>query len=313
MDRARGFDSHPPHEGNQFPGTKFVGIAEGTKIVTTNASKHGLRAAATERRNRHAQRTPLPPRAGAVAEAKEVLTAVGIAPGTVVVDSLTAVQAAVVDAKPTGAPDRSLAKAQAFAALCSQYGWDVAIAPVGDAVELTATRGAETIVQAWSGGVWDYAASFYAFGDRNTKPRNASGASKLLQRAADDAAAEATKVQANRHFRKAEPKDITTKLDQAQRRLPFDPELATDEEISGVLAGQALTWYNRISRGTESAMVSRKGVRISLTPAGERVVTFCCPVTGYRACLVTAILKVGRGRSLVTKGTKTENAAVEVA
>jgi len=32
--------------------------------MTTTASKHGLRAAATERRNRHAQRTPLPPKGG---------------------------------------------------------------------------------------------------------------------------------------------------------------------------------------------------------------------------------------------------------
>lgn len=276
--------------------------------MTTNASKHGLRAAAAKRTKRHAQRTPLPPRRGAVAEAKEVIAA-GKA---LAVDPGVTTGAAVVAAKPTGAPDRSLAKAQAFAALCSQYGWDVAIAPVGDAVELTATRGAETIVQAWSGGVWDYAASFYAFGDRNTKPRNASGASKLLQRAEDDAAAEATKVQANRHFRKAEPKDISTKLESAKKRLPFDPELAPDEMVLAALNGQALTWYNRLSRGTESAMVSRAGARMSVTPNGERVVTFCCPVTGYRSCLVTAILKVGRGRSTVTKGSPTNTAAVEV-
>ena len=33
---------------------------------TTTASKHGLRAAATERRNKHAQNTPLPPKGGVV-------------------------------------------------------------------------------------------------------------------------------------------------------------------------------------------------------------------------------------------------------
>ena len=68
-----------------------------------------------------------------------------------------------------------------------------------------------------------------------------------------------------------------------------------------MLTGQALQWYNRISRGTESAMVGRKGPRMSLTPDGQRVVTFCCPATGYRSCLVSAILKVGRGRHR-TKG-----------
>lgn len=40
--------------------------------MTTTASKHGLRAAATERRTKHAQRTPLPPRAGEVEEARQL-------------------------------------------------------------------------------------------------------------------------------------------------------------------------------------------------------------------------------------------------
>jgi hypothetical protein len=39
--------------------------------MTNVASKHGLRAAATERRNKHAQRTPLPPKPGVVEAAKE--------------------------------------------------------------------------------------------------------------------------------------------------------------------------------------------------------------------------------------------------
>lgn len=261
--------------------------------MTTNASKHGLRAAAKERSNKHAQRTPLPPRAGVVESARE----------------------AIAEAARSNAPattGKSLGKAEAFAAKARAAKWQVEIEEHdGDAVELTATRGPEVIIQSWSGGVWSYPTSFYAHGDRNTKPRNASGAAKLLDRSETDAAAETGKVAANKHFRKAEPKDIQVRLEEAQRVLPFDPDLATDEEITGILAGQALVWYNRISRGQESALVSRKGARITLTPDGERVVLFCCPVTGYRACLVTAILRVGRGKSLVTKGA--DVAAVEVA
>lgn len=40
--------------------------------MTNTASKHGLRAAAEERRNKHAQRTPLPARPGEVQEARDL-------------------------------------------------------------------------------------------------------------------------------------------------------------------------------------------------------------------------------------------------
>lgn len=267
--------------------------------MTNNVPKGAGRAAATARTRKHSQRTPLPPKPGKVEEAREVIAA-GVA-----------LQAAESHGAPTDT--RSPAKAQAFAAKAESAGWTVAIGAVAGGTELTATRGAEMIVQAWANGVWDYTTSYYAHGDRNTKPRNASGAAKLLLRSPDDAAAESTKVAANKHFRKAEPKDITEKLEVAQKRLPFDPELATDEEVTGVLAGQALVWYNRISRGTETAIVGRKGARITELEDGARVIHFCCPVTGYRSCLVTAILKVGRGKSLVTAGSPTEGSAkVEV-
>lgn len=41
--------------------------------MTTTASKHGLRKVAQERTSRHAQRTALPPKAGVVAEAREII------------------------------------------------------------------------------------------------------------------------------------------------------------------------------------------------------------------------------------------------
>lgn len=266
--------------------------------MTTNASKHGLRAAAKERSTKHAQRTPLPPKAGAVEAAREVI--LSIDPG-----KTTGVAAS---SNGDGTEGKSLGKAKAFAARATTAGWTVAYEEQGDdAVELTATRGIETIVQSWAGGVWSYPTSFYAHGERNTKPRNASGAAKLLERSEADASSDASKVASNKHFRKAEPKDIEVRLDEAQRHLPFEP-LDADEIITGILAGQALTWWNSLSRSTESAIVSRKGARITRTPAGKRIVTFCCPVTGYRSCYVEAILKVGKGRAAKA----TDNAAVEV-
>lgn len=264
--------------------------------MTTNANKHGLRAAAAAKSAKHAQRTPLPPRPGVVESAREAIA-----------------ESAEVVATAAPAGTRSLNKASAFQAKAEAAGWSVSmdVQPEADGVELTATRDGETIVQAWSGGVWQYPSSFYGYGDRNTRPRNASGAVKLLERSPEEARADAGKVAANKHFRKAEPKDISVKLEEAQRRLPFDPSVASDEIVAAAMSGQAVVWYNSLSRSQESALVSRKGVRFSTTADGKRVVTFCCPVTGYRSCYVDAIMRVGRGRNATTKGDTT--AKVEVA
>jgi hypothetical protein len=248
--------------------------------MTTNVPKGANRAAAAQRTNRHAQRTPLPPRPGKVADAIEVIAA-----------------GKAASSNGERPDDRSVEKAKAFAEKAAGLGWEPLKAVTAGAAEITVTRGSETIVQAWRGGVWQYDASVYAYGDRTTKPRNASGAAKLLERSADDAGAEMAKVAANRQFRKAEPKDLNRTMESARKHLPFDPQLATDEEVLTVLSGQSIVWYNRISRNTESAIVGRsKSLRMTLNEDGERVVLWCCPVTGFRACLVTAILKVGRGR-----------------
>ncbi len=256
--------------------------------MTTNVSKGAGRAKATANTNRHAQRTPLPPKPGKIADAKEVLGFAG--------REAHAEQAAAYsnEEAPSAATQ---GKARTFAEKAVAAKWEASTEAVGATLEVTVTRGSETIVQAWTGGVWVYEASVYAYGDRTTKPRNASGAAKLLARSPEEAKAEMAKVAANQHFRKAEPKDIVATLEVAQTRLPFDPALATDEEVLTVLRGQAVTWYNRISRKTESAIVGRgRHMRISLTDDNQRVVNMCCPVTGFRSFLVTAILKVGRGR-----------------
>lgn len=249
--------------------------------MTTNVPKGANRAAAAQRTNRHAQRTPLPPRPGKVADAVEVIAA-----------------GKAASSNGERPDDRSVGKAKAFAEKAAGLGWEPLKAVTAGAAEITVTRGSETIVQAWLGGVWQYDASVYAYGDRTTKPRNASGATKLLERSPEDAGAEMAKVASNKQFRKSEPKDLGAKMESARKHLPFDPELATDEEVLATLSGQSLVWYNRISRNTEAAMVGRdpKSLRLTVNESGERVVLFCCPVTGFRACLVTAILKVGRGR-----------------
>jgi hypothetical protein len=277
--------------------------------VTTNVPKGANRASAAKRTRKHAQRTPLPPRPGVVDDAREVIALAPNLDPALVEKASQALVDWVSHGEYVKAADESASsngelptvatwgKAAAFAKRAGELEWRAVTEARGSTVEVTATRGDETIVQAWHGGVWQYDASIYAFGDRTTKPRNASGAAKLLDRSVEDARAETSKVAANKHFRKAEPKDLATTMETARRSLPFDPELATDEEVLTVLSGQSVVWYNRIGRSQESAIVGRtKSLRMTQNEKGERVVNWCCPVTGFRSCLVTAILKVGRGR-----------------
>lgn len=242
--------------------------------MTTNASKFGLRKAAAERSNRHAQRTALPPKAGVVQAARDAISAT----------------------KPTeSAGERpnaaSHTKATRFAELAATARWDVSTAERGDTLELTATRGPEVIVQAWRNGVWQYESSVYAFADRTTKPRNASGASKLLDRSPADAEKETAKVNANQAFRRREPKSLQTIV------LPLDPELLTNEEAAKYFRGRTIRWYNRISRNAETAMVSRSSEVHVTRHDGEVTIWFCCPVSGFRAFHLSAVLAVGRGKA----------------
>lgn len=249
--------------------------------MTNKANKFGLRAAAAERSKKHAQRTPLPPRPGVIEAAK-----MEIAPET-----LQALSGGTVESHEELSDARSQAKAAAFAERAATAKWEAVTAVRGGVVEVTATRGPETIVQGWTGGVWQYDASVYAFADRNTKPRNASGAAKLLGRSKEDAAKEMAKVASNKHFRKREPQEL------APIALPLDADLLTDAEAAKFFRGQTVRWYNRLSRGTEAAMVSRNSDVHVTRWEGETIINFCCPVTGFRSFRLSGVLAVSGGRA----------------
>lgn len=249
--------------------------------MTKTVTKGTNRPAAAARTNRHAQRTPLPPKPGVVEAAREVLA--------------EAAQMAVA------APDRkSQEKAKAFAERAAAAKWNTVLDESDRGVEATVTRGPEQIVQAWVNGVWQYDASIYAFADRTTKPRNAAGAARLLERSAEDAAAEMAKVETNKSFRRREPSDIKPMV------LPFEIATATDSEVSKFMRGQTVKWYNRFRRVPETAMVGRN-TKIYLTYYhGDPIVNWCCPVTGFRSCRLDAILGMGRGRLLSAETSEIE-------
>lgn len=264
-------------------------------MATTTANKHGLRAAATERRNKHAQRTPLPPKPGVVADAKEAIA--GIPKRARQKENF---EEAIQRAQLPSGGQRSADKARAFRDAAVAAGWAVEVKPVDTAAELVAHRGAAEILhQCWDNGVWQYEASTYTYEDRTLKPRNAAGALKLLARSPELASEEMAKVAANKQFKRREPGDGEIK----RYKLPFDRELATDEEILTALAGQAVVWFNRLTNKTESAIVGRGTLtHITVNEKGHRIVNVCSAASGYRSFYVEAILKVGRGRTIKEDG-----------
>jgi hypothetical protein len=83
---------------------------------------------------------------------------------------------------PTGG---SRSKAEALAATLAPFGWTVELKDgKADQVDLTATRGTETLRQSWRAGVWLYELSRFTIADRTVKPRNASSARQLCAREA---------------------------------------------------------------------------------------------------------------------------------
>lgn len=241
--------------------------------MTTTASKHGLKQAATERRTRHAQKTPLPPRERVIAE-----------------------EAGLVQATPDG-EGKSSAKARAFSEEISKGGWSCSpefVSP--EHVSLTAKRGKETIFIEWVHGVYQNTAA-YTIADRTIKMRNASQAKQYAARTPEQGQEELEKVSSNRFFRKRE-----TPEDQLVRRpLPFDPATAMEPEILASLAGRRVTWHNRFREVSETAIFPQDPRRVHFTEfADERIINFCCPATGFRSFRLSALLQVSRGSSAVT-------------
>lgn len=239
---------------------------------TTVVKKGAGRPAATAKRNRHAQRGPLPARPEQIEDARAVLAVLDVPTGCAGQD--------------TG---RSIAKADAFAEKARAAGWEAVTRLDGDRASAIATRGNETIHQAWDLGVYETASATYTIGDRTTLTRNASAARKLLARPRAEAEAEFSRVSSNKAFRRREVAPAKT------TRLPFDPILATDLEVIEALRGRRVTWHNRFTQTPEVASIGWTGVEV-VEQHGERIVKFLCPRTGFRALRLSALLTVSRGQ-----------------
>lgn len=268
--------------------------------MTKTASKAGLKAAATAKTEKAAQRTPLPPKQKAAKEQ----------------DTLAMITAAAreVAREKQDANSKSWEKAKPYIAAIQALGWSTSAgrpqgSDVTDHVEVIARRGNETLFIEWVGGVHQPTSS-YTIADREVKIKNASAAKARAAMPADDATAELERVRQNKVFRKREQPSTEAK----QARLPFDPATAGDAEIANAVAGHKISWINRYRDIEEDAYVRPDPREIHFTEHdGERIMNFLCPTTGYRACRVAAITRVGRAHSIPTmsesEGVKAKRAA----
>lgn len=278
--------------------------------MTKTASKAGLKAAATAKTEKAAQRTPLPPKQKA-------------SPADDTLAMITAAAREVAREK-RDADSKSWGKAKEYIDAVRALGWSTSAgrpqgSDVPDHVEVIAKRGNETLFIEWIGGVHQ-ATSSYTIADREVKIKNASAAKARAAMPADDAKAELERVQTNKVFRKRERPDTETK----QARLPFDVNTAGDAEIAKAIAGRRIMWVNKYRDTDEEAYVQDDPRGVTFTEYdGNRIINFLCPHTGFRSCRVTAITRVGRlhgkqtmseaddTRAAKRKGKKSVDAAAE--
>jgi hypothetical protein len=190
-------------------------------------------------------------------------------------------------AEPKGA-----AKAAAFAGKIEEAGWATKISTrPGGGTEALSQRGAETIEIVWYNGVITYGNLVHVIGDRTVKLRNVSHALQIALRTAEEAHKELARVANSRAFRPAS-KAAATATAGPRKVLPFGSE-APAEEISKAVLGKRIVWQNRISGAEESAIASGDPRWVSVREAaGERVLQFCS-ANGFRACRLSAIVRVG--------------------
>jgi hypothetical protein len=237
--------------------------------MTTNASKHGLRKASEEKRKKHAQRTPLPPRPGAVAEAK----------------------AAIIE---TSVP--SVLKAIDFVAAAKASGWETQSWWKGDHSKVQVTRGSESIQIEWLGGIFQPETCNYRYGAGNaTKLRNASAAKARMS-----LPPEAAETQAVRKAEAGSRGDAPTRASKQRsssqiRTVSFEALL--DGDVVEAVRGRKITWTNRITGLEEQDFV--RDVRTVRTREGQASSSIKAPIASHAA---PKIIDSKSGRTLAFLG-----------
>lgn len=133
-------------------------------------------------------------------------------------------------------------------------GWSAAVAINGPTVVVKTMRGPESIATTFTDGKLDLSAMplYSPESGRSVKLKNVSAV--LHQMAGDrPGLVKATRTAPSE---RAPRRSKAERAESGERRLPFDPETATDEEIREAIRGRAVEWMNGISRKTEEAFVA---------------------------------------------------------
>jgi hypothetical protein len=290
------------------------------------ANKHGLRKAAEERTARHAQRTALPPRAGQVQDAKDVITAglvlaqrtdemgpamrklmagaeaSGETPSAkkiakaYVKDAARETEPAVQPATSTPTARTSAkqpsAKADDFIAAAAGSGWDADHSVTGTSVRtdvVTVQRGEEAITIEWQNGVFMPTCLYRRPDGSTAKVRNASHAKQIMAAPAPTA----QQLGARRAVRERMNGKGEARI--PVRTLPFDMELMTDAELAEALRGCKLVWVNSISGTEESDIIPPPSNCYVAEGFSGRQIHFNGP-TGARSVRISSIIHVGGSR-----------------
>lgn len=317
--------------------------------MTTTANKQGLRAAATERRNRHAQRTPLPPKGGVEPvevpeyaerygsmDEKQLRSVLrnrfgmnmkaGLSVGRLLETILQKEREARVDAseKPATAPEtaegrkgwgappegsKSWPKAEACIAIAGKHGWDAT-------PELLEGDVCELTLRRGNETLW----ISWTAGVLTTEPMPtytiADRVIKLRNASAVKQYAERSPETGAAELTKVSSNRFFRKkpTEPKAAKLPFDPHTASDAEIVAALMGRAVAWHNRLREIPETAQVGRNPRKIYFTEwDGERIFNFICPAGGYRAFRLSSLTRVGgRAKADAASRKHARTAAVEL-
>lgn len=198
--------------------------------------------------------------------------------------------------------DKSQRKAQDLSEVCAQYGWEATFREHEETVELTLTRGSETIYLYWVAGVCAGENITYTREDYTTKLRNASAVKMRAAVKPETSMAEVKRKVEHRAVSSRRMKELNKEKEQA-KAVKKNPEVTigqklaqeTDDKIVSLIAGKWIGWRNRISGNEEIAEVSRDPRRILIklsTLEDDRIVSVLDPLTGYRAFRLSTLLRV---------------------
>lgn len=183
-----------------------------------------------------------------------------------------------------------VSNAQALALFAESNGWKVKREVSGEVKTIIATRPDEEVTASWNNNA--------AFGPNIGHHSHPNGVDPIKN------AASAKRILILEPGNTPQPKEkvkrkTPVKVDKLARvKLTFDPYKATDTELLDAVRGRKVTWVNHWANEPESANVPVNGKHTKIENSkseetlGERILSFCDPVVGYRALFVGAIIKV---------------------